>query len=241
VAPTVLFIYNDPIAPQALLGDAFADKGFDIDTFNVVPVDRTDDPVLDVAFPDPLRYDVIVPLGSRWSVHDTALRETWVGTEMAMVRTAVDAGVGVLGVCFGGQLVAAALGGSVNRSPAPELGWYEITSTAPDLIGPGPWFEWHSDRWSTPAGGTELARTADATQAFTLGTALALQFHPEVDTPLVRAWLDGDSDGDVPRLGVDRAALERRTIAEAAAAPRRLAELVTAFVDRVARPVRQSS
>lgn len=240
MAPKVLFIYNDPTAPEALLGDVFSEHGFDVDSVEAVPADRVEDPAVDTEFPDPTGYDVIVPLGSRWSVYDDALRRTWVGAEMAMVRRAVDAGVGVLGVCFGGQLVAQALGGSVIRSPAPELGWYQIDSGATDLIPNGPWFEWHSDRFTPPPGATEIARTAHASQAFVLGTALGLQFHPEVDDPLLERWLAEDSSGDITRLGVDVAELRARTAAEQDAAIQRLRALVSGFLDRVARPTMQS-
>ena len=83
-------------------------------------------PAGDVTFPDPTGYDVIVPLGARWPVYDDALRQTWVGAEMQMVRDAADAGVPMLGVCFGGQLLAQAFGGSVARSATPEIGWYDV-------------------------------------------------------------------------------------------------------------------
>ena len=235
MARTVLFIYNDPNAPEALLGEVFAERGFDVETFNVVSPERVAEPAVDVVFPDPLRYDVIVPLGSRWSVHDDALRATWVGTEMKMVADAVAAGVGVLGVCFGGQLVAQALGGTVGRSPAPELGWYEIHSDAPDFIPEGPWFQWHSDRFTAPPGATEIARNANAPQAFTQGSAMGLQFHPELTAPLLDVWLSTDTDGDIGRMGSDPDELRAATAAQEATAAQRLRLLVDGFVDRVAR------
>ena len=83
----VLFIYNDPIAPEALLGETFTELGFDVDTFEVVPADRPDDPVVEVSFPDPTRYDVIVPLGSRWAVYDERL--AWVADEIATVVASI--------------------------------------------------------------------------------------------------------------------------------------------------------
>ena len=106
VAPKVLFIYNEHLATEALLGDAFTECGFDVDTFEVVPAERIDNPAGDVTFPDPAGYDVIVPLGARWPVYDDALRRTWVRSETQLVRDAADAGVALLGVCFGGQLLA---------------------------------------------------------------------------------------------------------------------------------------
>lgn len=240
VAPKVLFIYNDPTAPEALLGDVFSDSGFDVEAVVAVSADRVADPTHDIEFPDPTGYDVIVPLGSRFSVHNDAFRGTWVDAEMQLVRDAAATGVGVLGVCFGGQLVAQALGGSVARSPAPELGWYHIDSDATDFIPSGPFFQWHSDRFTPPPGATEIARNVNASQAFVLGSALGLQFHPELDGPLLERWLAEDSSGDVSRLGVDVGELRVRTAAERDAAIGRLRILVSGFLDRVARAPQQS-
>ncbi|CAN5426380.1 type 1 glutamine amidotransferase [soil metagenome] len=240
MASKVLFIYNDPIAPEAILGDVFTERGFEVDTFNVVPADQTDDPTaVDVEFPDPLGYDVIVPLGSRWSVYDDELRAGWVGAQMALVRDAVAAGVGVLGVCFGGQLVAQALGGTVRKAPSTELGWHQINTHRTDLIPEGPWFEWHSDQFSIPPGATELARNTHSPQAFMLGTAVGLQFHPELDEALLQRWIDDDK-GDLERLGFDASELRARTRAEQDGAAGRLRTLVAGFLDRVARPICQA-
>jgi GMP synthase-like glutamine amidotransferase len=231
----VLFIYNDPTAPEALLGEVFTEFGFDVETFDVVPTGQIDDPVGEVSFPDPLRYDVIVPLGSRWSVYDERLRSSWVGTEMKLVRDADAAGIGVLGVCFGGQLVAQALGGTVGPSPYPEIGWYRIDSDATDFIASGPWFQWHSDRWTTPAGATEIARNANAPQAFALGNTVALQFHPELDSALLELWIENDSTDDLGRLGIDADTLRAATAAQTDTAPDRLRSLVAGFLERLNR------
>lgn len=225
----VLFLYNDPTAPEALLGEAFAESGFDISTFSVVPADRPDDPVLEVTFPDPLDYDVIVPLGARWAVYDE--RVPWIADESAMVRRALDAGVSVLGVCFGGQLLAHALGGTVTRSPEPEVGWHDVQSDDPGLVPPGPWFQWHFDRITPPPGAVEVARNGRATQAFVHGRALGLQFHPEVDTALVQQWIDEDHGGDITALGMDAGDLQARTAEIAEDAARRLRLLVAGFLD----------
>ena len=224
----MLFVYNDPTAPEGLLGEVFAESGFDISSFSVVPPNRPDDPVLDVVFPDPLDYDVIVPLGARWAVYDERVR--WIDAESAMVRRALEGGVGVLGVCFGGQLLAHALGGTVDRSPAPEIGWREVHSANPDLVPPGPWFQWHFDRFTTPPGAIEVARNSSSTQAFVQGTALGLQFHPEVDAALVQQWIDEDNGADMGRLGLDAADLRARTADLADDAAQRLRLLVAGFL-----------
>ena len=223
-----LFLYNDPSAPEALLGEAFAESGFDITTFEVVPPHRVDEPGVEVTFPDPAGYDVVVPLGSRWAAYDERL--PWIAGEVAMVREALDAGLGVLGVCFGGQLLARVLGGSVARSPEPEIGWHEVRSANPALVPPGPWFQWHFDRLTLPPGSVEVARNDRATQAFVQGRALGLQFHPELDEALLELWIAEDADGDIARLGLDPDALRARTGAEIDDAARRLRLLVRGFL-----------
>lgn len=224
---------NDHTATEGMLGDVFADCGFDIDTFDVVAPDRGQNPAGEVIFPDPTHYDVIVPLGARWAVYDEALRASWVETEMAMVRQAVATGVGVLGVCFGGQLIAQALGGSVSRSPAPEVGWYEVSSDDDRLVPGGRWFQWHFDRWTPPPGATEIARNANASQAFVMGSALALQFHPELDSDLLEVWLAHD-DASVTEFGrsPDELRLQTKELTDDAAS--RLHTLVRGFLTEVA-------
>lgn len=231
----MLFLYNDPLATEGLLGEAFTDRGFDVDTFCVVTPDRADDPAVDVTFPDPTGYDVIVPLGSRWPVYDEALGRTWVGAEMQMLRDAADAGISLLGVCFGGQLLAQTFGGTVARSTAPEIGWYDIDTDRPDVVPDGPWFQWHFDRWTLPPGATELARTAQSSQAFVLGRTLALQFHPEIDRQLLADWLADDRDGEVLGMGLVHDELLARTDGLRDDAARRIRDLVHGFLTHVAR------
>ncbi|WP_422749553.1 type 1 glutamine amidotransferase [Mycobacterium sp. WMMD1722] len=233
VAPTVLFLHNEHLATEALLGEAFADFGFDVATFTVVPAERVDAPAHDVTFPDPADYDVIVPLGARWPVYDDALLATWVSAEMQMMRDAADAGVALLGVCFGGQLLAQAFGGTVSRSADPEIGWYDITTDRPDLVPPGPWFQWHFDRFTVPPGAVEIARTPHATQAFVLGRTLGLQFHPELDHRLLTGWLGDDRDGEVLGFGLRHDELLSRTAQLEDDARRRIHALVGGFLNYV--------
>jgi GMP synthase-like glutamine amidotransferase len=231
----VLFIVNDPVANEGLLRDAFVDNGFDAETFEVVPWSRVDEPAMDVMFPDFADYDVIVALGARWPVSDEALRRSWAGEEMRLLRRADDAGVAVLGVCFGGQLLAAAHGGSVTRSPTPELGWCNLDTDDPQLVPGGPWFQWHFDRFEPPPGAIEVSRNPHASQAFLLGRNLGLQFHPELDSELMKSWIadDRDSDGDIAKLGVDEAELLTLTAELQDDAARRVGQLVRGFIARV--------
>lgn len=234
VPSTVLFIRNDPTAPEAMLGDAFVANGFDIRTFDVVPADRAAEPAFDVTFPDPHDYDVIVPLGSRWPVYDTALRATWVGAQTQMLLDADAAGIPVLGVCFGGQLLAQTHGGTVARSTAPEIGWYRVDSDDAGLVAPGPWFEWHFDRFTVPPGATEVARNPQAPQAFVLRRNLGLQFHPEVDDALLEMWIADGGEDDLAKVGVRADDLREATAADRDGARARVHTLVRNFLDQVA-------
>ncbi|MGH3638061.1 MAG: type 1 glutamine amidotransferase [Mycobacterium sp.] len=231
MAKKVLFLYNDPIAPEAMLGNALTECGYDVEAFEVVSAARLEDLAFDVTLPDPRGYDAIVPLGSRWSVNDEL---DWITSEVAMVRDAHAAGVPMLGVCFGGQLLAHALGGSVSRSPAPEIGWYDVDSSRTDLIPTGPWFEWHFDRFSAPDGAVEIARNANASQAFVLGRTMGLQFHPEVDEELLELWLAGNGRDEIAELSLTADQLRDATTRVVDDATKRVHALVRAFIDTVA-------
>jgi GMP synthase-like glutamine amidotransferase len=236
----VLFVKQDHNSPSGLIGDAFSALGYDISELVVVPADRFRSPDVTVSFPDPAGYDAIVAFGAIWAFYDDATIGTWIHDEIAFTRAAMAAGVPVLGICFGGQMLAAAVGGRVERAPAPEIGWTTISTREPGLIDAGPWLEWHYDRFLLPPGVAALA-TSDlgggqvANQAFTVGRALGLQFHPEVTEPVLDAWLSHGGADELVTVGDDPSRLlaETRLLADGAAA--RTHELVRRFVTDVAR------
>ena len=230
----VLFVQQDHVSSLGHVGEGFARRGFDLETFQVVPEDRFTTPDVAVEFPDPLGYDAIVPLGAPWSVYDDATIGSWIGDELRFLRTAHDNGVPALGICFGGQALAAALGGKVELSPQPELGWTTIESLEPELVAPGPWFQLHQDRWWLPPLAREVANTAVASQAFVLGRSLGLQFHPELTPDILQAWIDSGDRDYLLAHGVDPDGLVDRTRADVDVARERAMQLVDRFLDQVA-------
>jgi len=156
------------------------------------------------ALPSPGSFDLLVVMGSIESVYDVAV--PWIAPERALVAGAVDSGVPVLGICFGGQLLADVLGGTVARAALPELGWGEVLTADPGRIGPGPWLNWHDDAFTCPPGAEALAHTPIALQAFVQGIHTGVQFHPEVTGHVVHRWIDdardrhGIADEDVRAL-----------------------------------------
>jgi len=226
----VLFIQQDHVSPTGPVGEAFAEAGYDVAEFGVVPASRFHDPSVTVAFPDPLAFDAIVPMGAAWSVYDRDRIGTWIDDEPGFLRRAHDAGVPVLGICFGGQALAAALGGKIIKAERPEVGWTLIQTSRPGLIEPGPWFQWHSDRWVRPAGIRALATTGHAEQAFTAGRSLGVQFHPELTPQMLDGWLSNGGRQHALALGIDPDQLVAETAARSAEARLRAKRLVSAFL-----------
>ena len=231
----VLFVEQDHASPSGLVGDAFTSLGWDVSELVVVPESRYHSPDVRVVFPPAAGFDALVFSGAPWSVYDTATIGTWIGDEIAFARSALSLGVPVLGICFGGQMLAAAVGGSVALAPAPEIGWISVSSSAPGLIEAGPWFSWHFDRFTVPSGVDLLARTSAANQAFTVGRALGLQFHPEVSTEVLEVWLATGGQEQLAEVGVAVPPLLAQTRALTTAAAARAETLIRRFVTEVAR------
>lgn len=229
-----LFVQHDHVSPVGPIGERLVERGYTVEELLVVPEDRFHAPAVEADFPDPTSYDVIVPMGAPWSVYDLATIGPWVEPELALLRTAVASGVPVLGICFGGQALAAALGGGVVPADDVEIGWTEVQTDDPGLVESGPWFEWHHDRWVAPPGARVLARTGAAEQAFVVGRSLAVQFHPELTPTMLRGWLDNGGATYLEAHGVDSEQLLTRTDAEAPDAHRRAHRLVDRFLDQVA-------
>lgn len=229
----VLVVQQDHVSPPGPVGEAFAARGYDLEEFLVVPAERFADPGVDVAFPDPTRYDAVVPMGAPWSVTSEHITG-WVTAELELLRRAHAAGVPVLGICFGGQALAAALGGGVERAARAEIGWVTVETDDPGLVPAGPWFQWHEDRWTAPPGAREIARTPVAPQAFVVGRSLAVQFHPELTPSQLEGWLGNGGEAYLASRGLDAAELLALTRAQAPAAAARAGALVAAFLDRVA-------
>jgi GMP synthase (glutamine-hydrolysing) len=162
------------------IGRHLADRGFEIVPFQV----HHDDAEL----PELGSFEVLMVTGSESSVNDDSV--PGLARERDVVRAAVDAGTPVLGICFGAQLLAQALGGSVSRLDEPEVGWKLVETKDDDLVAPGPWLLWHEDHVAVPPGAHVLATSDICLAAFSAGPHLGVQFHPEVSPHLLSAWIE---------------------------------------------------
>lgn len=180
--------------------------------------------------------DIVVALGSSWRVADPIVAEP-VEREQRWLAELHAARVPVLGICFGAQQLAAALGGAVVAADPPEIGWYDLETDVEALMGP--WFEWHFDTTEPPDRGVELASNAAGVQAWELGSVVAVQFHPEVTPAIIDRWLSDPCDasgmsGDEQcrRVGTNRTAIENQTTKYEADAARRADNLIEWFLAR---------
>jgi GMP synthase-like glutamine amidotransferase len=230
-----LVIQHDHITSPGAVGERLVDRGYDLVKHQVVQADRFGAPDVETEFPQPTDFDVIVPMGAPWSAYDHARIGSWVLPELDLLRRADESGVPVLGVCFGGQMLALAHGGSVAKSPAPELGWIEVVSDDETLVRSGLWFEWHYDRWQLPAAATEIARNPQTSQAFVLGRNLAVQFHPEMTPTILAGWLAAGGAEDLADFELDPDSLLQETRDRDVENRIRAHRLVDGFLDRVAR------
>ena len=209
---------HGPWGPPALLEEWLQERGIAY---------RVDETWNDGGATDPTDYAFVASLGSKHSPNDTHVPA--VVAELALIERAVANDVPVLGLCFGGQVLAHVLGGTIEAAPRPELGWREIETDDPALIPPGPWLVWHYERFTTPPGAVELARTADAVQAFRHGAHLGTQFHPESTVDIVAGWAAKDAER-LTALGIeDGAALLDAPAARHAAARAAAFELFDGF------------
>lgn len=156
--------------------------------------------------------DQVLLLGSEWSVYWSQVRAE-VAAECALVKSAHSHGIPIYGICFGAQIVAVALGGTVERAREPEIGWYDnIVSDIPEAIPTGPWMQWHSDVVTVPPGAVELARSPIAPQAYRLDRTFVTQFHPEVNEAMITRWaLSPGAANDLATMGLDPDALRAET------------------------------
>ena len=199
------------------IGEAFRARGAELSR-HLFPKDGP--------LPDLDGVDHVIVLGAIWSVYDESPDRAWIADELAWLRRADEAGVPVLGICFGAQALAAAFGGRVEAAPHKEVGWRLVDSYDPGLIPPGPWLEFHGDRCLPPREARVLARNDTGVQAFVVGRHLAVQFHPEPDGELLRLWLEVGGREEAEQAGTDPDSFLADTYAEEPAARERADTLV---------------
>lgn len=216
-ARRALVIEHQPDAPAGYVGERAEQHGYRLEVVRAAPG----------ALPDPVGYDLVVTLGSGESAYDDAL--PFLADELETLRRADRAGVPVLGICFGAQALARALGGDVRPGDGPEIGWKPVDTDASGLVEPGPWLVWHFDVLTPGPQATEIARTSGGSQAFVQGPHLGVQFHPEATPESVDSWAR-TYEAAIKELGEDADAIRAETRRTQGEARRRAHELFDRFL-----------
>jgi GMP synthase (glutamine-hydrolysing) len=218
----VLVVQNEEPTPGGLINEWLAEQRAEVEVL------RSDLEKRDV---DPSEYDLLVPLGSEFAAYED--HRPFVHRSQQLLEQALQRDVPVLGVCFGGQLLAKVLGGQAFRASESEIGWIPVRTHDPELVSEGPWFQWHFDSFTTPPGARLVAETDAGPQAFVSGRHLGVQFHPEVTPEIMDGWVriyrhELDDEGVDPDALLDET---HRRAKESREASRRL---LRRFVDTVA-------
>jgi GMP synthase (glutamine-hydrolysing) len=193
----VLSIVHDPAATGGggLFERVVVERGDHLDRWVVAEGDA--------APGGPGRWDAVMVFGG--AMHpDQDAEHPWLQGEVAFIERALEQGVPTIGVCLGAQLLARAAGAWVGPAASAEVGWFSVElnadGTADPVLGVLPprvdAFQWHYYTFELPDGAVELARSDAVRQAFRLGDrAWGIQFHAEVDRPLLDRWfVEGASE-----------------------------------------------
>jgi GMP synthase-like glutamine amidotransferase len=187
---TALFIQHSDLTPPALLSEWCAANGIGLEVHKL----WHGGPIPSLA-----GRAFLVSAGSAYTPNDVNVRE--VRDELHLIDRALDRELPVLGLCFGAQMLAAVLGGTVHRLETPELGWYEVDSTDRG-VPRGPWLQWHYSGFECPPDAEQLASSPAGSQVFRHGTSLGVQFHPESTLTEVESWARKDAE-HLKQLGID--------------------------------------
>ena len=178
-------IQNDPEVPAGVFAELLAEWQ--------VPM-RTLRP--DLGEPLPASAAAVIVLGGVMGVHDEA-QHRFLRSVKEFIGRMLAAGTPLFGICLGGQLLADVAGGAVSSNCRGERGLVDVSLTAAGAADPlfagvdrrFPAFQWHNDSFTIPPAAVHLATSAACPgQAFRLGNAWGVQFHPEVDGAIVAAW-----------------------------------------------------
>jgi GMP synthase (glutamine-hydrolysing) len=193
-------IEHDPSISLGNLEPVLRDAGYSIE---VVDARSADFSAIDASSPD-----LVVVLGNDSGVYEKD-RLTYIAHEEKWVADRLESKKPTLGVCFGAQIMASALGGEVYKGPTTQIGYRSVEPTPAGANSPVAVFEgvpvmqWHGDTFTLPDQVTRLAGSSDyENEAFAIDNwALAIQFHPEMTDEMYRQWL-ADGRESVAKQGL---------------------------------------
>jgi GMP synthase (glutamine-hydrolysing) len=184
----VLVIENEPAAGPGKVGEWLIAEGIELNICR---------PYAGDVVPEYVEAEGLLVLGGAVGPHDD-FEAPWLPAVRALLRRAVEEAVPTWGICLGAQLLAAALGGIVERGAAgPEVGLHplQVEAKSDPLFGDLPAIsfalQFHQEAVTKLPKGAVLLASNDAyeNQAFRVGScAWGVQFHPEVSKSQISSW-----------------------------------------------------
>ncbi|KAA2313178.1 type 1 glutamine amidotransferase [Pseudooceanicola sediminis] len=173
--------------------------------------------VVDGIFPDgPLACDGWLITGSRHGAYED---HDWIPPLEDLIRAIRDTGRPMVGVCFGHQIIAKALGGKVEKFSG---GWSVGSTRYSGELGEATLNAWHQDQVTqVPQGARVVASSPFCENAALLygDQIYTVQAHPEFTAPVVASLLATRAPGVVPPDLIEAAtrAVDTPTTAQAEA------------------------
>ncbi|SDS32111.1 GMP synthase-Glutamine amidotransferase [Halopseudomonas xinjiangensis] len=222
------YLQHAPFEGLGSIEDWLRDKGYGITATQLYSDDL---------LPSLREVDLLIVMGGPMSVNEEA-QYPWLEREKAFIRGVIDAGIPVLGVCLGAQLIANVMGSRVFANSEREIGWFPVEAVEHDKAdvfrfpARATVLHWHGETFEMPYGAVHLARSeACSNQAFQLGrNVIGLQFHLEATPRLLEEFIES-SGGDLePSRYVQSAEAILATEAERLEEARRLMVQILDFL-----------
>ena len=184
----ILIIKNAGLEGPGTIGELLESDGFNLE---IISAKKQKIPELD--------HSMVLVLGAPESANDDL---QYLKNELALIQNAVHKNIPTLGICLGSQLIAKSFGAKVYPGPKKEIGFYHDiipdkaakSSLFSGFSDPFTVFHWHGDTFEIPPGGQRLAYSDLYNQAFQYGSAVAVQFHLEVNSDMIQSWLDNTKE-----------------------------------------------
>lgn len=227
-------VAHQPTVPSGVIGETLRADGVE---HRIVRAWDPGEP-----WPRPQELSALIVLGGEMNVDDVE-HHPFLLDSRRLTGAAIEAGVPVLGVCLGGQMIARHLGAEVVPGTARQVGFFPLETTeegaSDEVMAPiqrlEAVFQWHEDRLGLPGGVTVLHRDPIALQSFRHGEhAYAVQFHFEMTEDIVRSWCDETPDLE-GTWGITRQALLEQAAAMLPPQQEAAAEVTRRFISIAAR------
>ncbi|HMZ30996.1 MAG TPA: type 1 glutamine amidotransferase [Methanoregulaceae archaeon] len=180
--PSVAILQHERNEPGGLFTEHIRERGMELIQ---VPLYETNEV-------PPLHATHLIIMGGSMSVNDEQ-EFPWLISEKQIIREWVAKGRPVLGICLGAQLIASSFGAPVYPCKK-ELGWSSVNAIEdelfPELPGRFNVFQMHGETFDIPEPGMLVFCGEEVlNQAICIGSALGLQFHPELTLEMIQDWI----------------------------------------------------